>query len=272
MKQIISASRRTDMPAFYLDRLIECIKRREAIVPNPYSGRESRIDLSPDAVHTLVLWSKNFAPFLKQAEHFKDYRLYFLFTINNMPTFEAAIPPLDERLNQLTELARRYGPERIDWRFDPVLFTENGPAMEIDDFKRIAEHVVKCGVRRVIFSFLDIYGKVRARNNSMNLGIVDPPHEVKTAYAVKLSQAAQELGLSLMSCSEESLSVEGINPSSCIDGRLLSELAGETASKAKDTGQRKACKCTLSRDIGSYSQMPCPHGCLYCYANPVIEK
>ncbi len=270
MKQVISASRRTDMPGCYLDRLTDCLKRREALVPNPYSGRINRVDLDPDSVHTLVLWSKNFGPFLENDRTFHDYRLYFLFTINDMSTLEPNIPPLEDRLAQLRELALRYGAERVGWRFDPVVFTHDGPIMIPDTFRRIAEIAVESGLTRCIFSFLNLYGKVKARNNSLKLGIVDPPLSQKQDYASMLLELAGEIGIDLESCCEPEVDVPGIAHSSCIDGVLLSRLVGEPASIVKDSGQRKDCRCTKSRDIGSYRDMPCPHGCRYCYANPVI--
>ena len=105
MKQVISASRRTDIPAWYLDRLIGFVHQGYAVVANPFSGKTSRVDLSPDHVHTLVLWSKNFGLFLQKMEQFKEYQLYFLFTINDLPDYEPSLPPLSERIGQLHELA-----------------------------------------------------------------------------------------------------------------------------------------------------------------------
>jgi len=272
MKQVISASRRTDMPAWYPEVLKDCIRRRYAESANPYSGKKSRIDLDPGRVHTIVLWSKNFAPFLGMQDVFRDYRLYFLFTINDMPGLEPAVPPLEDRLDQLRELALRYGAERIGWRFDPVVFDADGPVSAAASYAEIAAEAAKAGVKRSIFSFLDMYGKVRARNERFGLRIVDPPDDVRLSYARDLARTAARYGLILESCSEKLAPVEGIKKSSCIDGRLLARLAGEPVSLARDTGQRPECNCTASRDIGSYRDMPCPHGCLYCYANPVTNQ
>lgn len=270
MKHVISASRRTDMPSCYLDVLIDFIRRGQAEVPNPYSGRTAIVDLRPENVHTIVLWSKNFGPFLARDSVFTPYRLYFLFTINDMPGLEPGVPTLDERLEQAEELARRYGPERIGWRYDPVVFRTDAPVSTIDSFEAIGSRLARAGVTRAIFSFLDLYGKVRARNRSLGLGIVDPPLQVKLDYASRLAEAAASLGMSLQSCCESLAVLDGITPSSCIDGALLSRLAGEPAPALRDKGQRKNCGCTVSRDIGSYRDMPCANGCLYCYANPVI--
>lgn len=269
MKEVISASRRTDMPACYLDRLLGFIEQGYAGVSNPYSGKKAIIDLKPGNVHTIVLWSKNFGKFLEKSGCFSKYHLYFLFTINNMPDLEPGIPPLSERLAQVKELAERFGPERIAWRYDPVIFDSLGPVSTVETFQRIGESVVKAGVKRAIFSFLDIYGKVKARREKFALNIVDPPVSCKIEYASRLAGAADDIGISLESCSETPGAVDGITPSACIDGRLLSELSGKPAKTEKDKGQRAACNCTVSRDIGSYSEMPCYNGCLYCYANPV---
>jgi len=272
MKTIISASRRTDMPRWYLDRLVASVRSGSAEVPNPYSGKTHTVSLAPENVHTLVLWSKDFSRFLEQIGEFRGYNRYFLFTINDMPVFEPALPPLRTRMDQAVELARRFGPERIGWRFDPVVFTHDGPVMTPDTFRRIAAPLADAGISRAIFSFLDLYGKVEERNRRFGLGITDPSDEVKRAYAAELLSAAHEMDMTLESCCEPLCDGLGIKRSACIDGALLERLAGEPASRAKDGGQREACGCTISRDIGSYAEMPCPHGCLYCYANPVIHE
>ena len=272
MKTIISASRRTDMPRWYLDRLVASVRSGSADVPNPRSGKMHTVSLAPGDVHTIVLWSKDFSHFLERSGEFRKYNQFFLFTINDMPALEPSLPSLSARIDQATELARRFGPERIGWRFDPVVFTHDGPVMTPDTFRRIAAPLADAGISRAIFSFLDLYGKVEARNRRFGLCITNPPDEVKRAYAAELLTAAHEMGMTLESCCEPICEGLGIKRSACIDGALLERLAGEPASRAKDGGQREACGCTVSRDIGSYADMPCPHGCFYCYANPVIHK
>ncbi|MFC1528726.1 DUF1848 family protein [Candidatus Latescibacterota bacterium] len=161
MKEIISASRRTDMPACYLDRLVAFVKQGFAEVTHPWSGEKTSVDLRPENVHTLVLWSKNFSGFLRKSMFFNKYHLYFLFTINDMPHLEPGIPALSDRLDQLRELAERFGSESVAWRYDPVIFTVDGPVSTVETFERIGEYVRNAGIKRVIFSFLDLYGKVK---------------------------------------------------------------------------------------------------------------
>lgn len=270
MKTVISASRRTDLPGRYIDRLIAFVRQGGADVANPFSGAVTHVDMRPEKVHTLVLWSKNFGSFLEHDRHFVDYRLYFLFTINDMPSLEPGVPSLNTRLEQAEEIARRYGSERIGWRFDPVVFRTGRPVSGVDDFERIGARLAGFGTKRAIFSFLDLYGKVKKRSDAYGLGLIDPPDSLKREFALSLAEKAAAIGMTLESCCETIAGVPGIRPSSCIDGRLLGMLAGEPASEAKDSGQRKACNCTASRDIGSYRDMPCKNGCLYCYANPVV--
>jgi DNA repair photolyase len=271
LKEVVSASRRTDMPAFYLDKLINDINKGFAEVRNPFSGKVSEVSLDPEKVHSLVLWSKNFGPFLKKKDCFSHYGLYFLFTVNDMPQLEPNVPPLSERLDTMSGLSEKFGPERIAWRFDPVVFSPGGKVAVIDVFSKIADKVALMGIKRVIFSFMDNYPKIDRRLKEKNISLSVFDDEKKREIARELSAISHELGLTLENCCDDIGEAEGVTKRGCIDGALLSALAGGPADIRKDTGQRKTCLCTKSRDFGSYSDMPCPHGCLYCYANPVIN-
>ena len=82
MKNVISASRRTDIPAYYINWFMEKVREGEVIVQNPfYKKKYSRIDLRPDSVEWIVFWSRNYAKLLKYRSIFEQYRLFFHFTI-----------------------------------------------------------------------------------------------------------------------------------------------------------------------------------------------
>ena len=279
MKTVISASRRSDLVAFFPDWLAAALRERHARVLGP-RGRVVDVDLNPRSVHTLVLWSKDFGNLLRNRARLKDLlaahdQLYFHFTVTGLggTPLEPGAPSPDEGLAQLAPLVAVAGrPERVSLRFDPVVFWREGGAVRsnLAFFKRAAEAAAGCGVRDIRMSFAQWYPKARKRAASRGFDLVDPPHEEKRDRVAALAAEAGERGLSLWACTQPFLAgVEGVRPSACIDGPLLGRLhpAGEPASRRKDLGQRPGCRCTESRDIGSYTQA-CPHGCVYCYANP----
>lgn len=273
MKQVISCSRRTDVPAFYLPWLIKCIKRGYAEVLNWHNNRWYKVSLRPEDVHTVVLWSKNFRPFLAHRLHFNDYHLFYNFTLNSCPRLEPKLPPLQERLAQMRELIELYGIERVQWRFDPIVLWDIGRKSNLDGFELLAEEVSRLGITRCYFSFATWYPKVGARLQRMGFPFYHPSLEERCEIAGNLADIAGNHGITLFACcNDELVGVNGINKAHCIDGGVLSLLAGESCALKKDEGQRPDCGCTKSRDIGSYNNMPCYHACLYCYANPAPFK
>jgi len=251
---------------------------------NPYNRRKSTFPVSPDTVHSIVLWSKNYGPLIDSGYDVHlvraGYPLFFNFTINTRdPLLEPRVPPLSERLRQLEALSRRHDPRAIAWRFDPVCFYRRGTGPVTDnlaDFETIARRAAACGVRRCITSFMDDYAKIRRRVAALTeFEFVFPPLAEKVAIVLQMNRILQELGMTLFTCCEkqvlEALPPDtGIRPASCIPSDLLAELYGGRPSLKKDTGQRvrQGCGCYVSVDVGSYDLHPCRHNCLYCYANP----
>ncbi len=284
---VISASRRTDIPAFYMDWFMEQVKIGEFIVRNPYNQKVKRVTVTPDYVHTIVFWSKNFDPFLqgKYGEKLEKmgYHLFFNFTINsNLPILEPGVPDLKRRLFQLQNLCHRFRPDSVTWRFDPVCFyTFNGKDMEnnLVNFSLIADTASKCGVIRCITSFMDYYPKIRKRVQSLkNFDFMDPLLEYKREIILKMEKELFGKNIHLFTCCEnEILKIlppdSKITKSSCIPNDLLMKLFGGKLSCKKDTGQRvkDGCGCMISVDIGSYKDHPCFHNCLFCYANPTVR-
>jgi len=281
---VISASRRTDIPAFYMKWFMEQIQKGTFEVVNPYSGKVSIVPATPDKVHTIVLWSKNFGPFIDGGFGGKleknGYHLFFNFTINSdVPVLEPNVPPLGERIGQLEYLCGHYDPKSVNWRFDPICCyrTDDGKTRDnLHDFTRIAGKAFQCGIKRCITSFMDHYPKIRKRIESLKgFFFIDPPLETKREMLLNLKKELTAKEIELQTCCErellESLAPgSGIAGSSCIPNHLLLELFGGRLSLKRDAGQRikNGCGCRVSVDIGSYHLHPCYHNCLFCYANP----
>jgi hypothetical protein len=284
LKFVLSASRRTDIPAFYMDWFMDRIANGAFEVKNPYNAQIRHVAATAATVHTIVFWSKNFGPFLdgRFGERLKKmgFNLFFNFTLNSESAIlEPNVPPLSNRLNQLSELAATYPPESITWRFDPVCryVTPMGSSMEnFGDFDKITEHAGNLGITRCITSFMDLYSKVQKRAaKAQSLSFLPIPIEEQGRMLGAMETRLKAFGLQLFICCEKEL-LQSLPPAStikaaaCIPNDLLMRLFGGTLSLKKDAGQRVSagCGCRVSVDIGAYDQHPCFHNCLYCYANP----
>ena len=292
-KQIISASRRTDIPAFYLDWFMERIRKGYFNVTNPYNKVTKKIDAQPDKVHTIVFWSKNYAEFLKLRISDKlkkmGYNLFFHFSINSESSMlEPFVPPLKERLLQLGRLCEINDCRNIAWRFDPICYykTSSG-SMEnnLSDFVEIADKASELGVPRCITSFADRYRKIEKRIQFLKDKGMDVPLLVDIAPTKKkeiierMAGLLDKKGIKLSLCSEKELFSDvvekaNIAESACISGKLFGKLFKGDPEIKRDYGQRakKGCKCSKSVDIGSYELHPCFHNCIFCYANPAVDQ
>ncbi len=281
---VISASRRTDIPAFYMEWFMEGIRKREFEVINPYNRQRYLVPADSEKVHTIVFWSKNFRIFLdrRYGETLEKmgYHLFFNFTVNSESVLlEPNVPPLKDRLDQLGELCRRFGGRAVNWRFDPICFFRIGDhdvRHNLDNFVKISDYAEKSGVERCVTSFMDHYPKIDKRMAGMDgVLFVDPLDEKKVAILLHMETQLLQRKIHLFTCCEKSLvdilpKESTIKDSSCIPNDLLVELYGGRVSLKQDKGQRmkSGCGCMESRDVGSYHLHPCFHNCLFCYANP----
>lgn len=276
---VVSASKRTDIPAFYLKWLIGRVAAGWVDVPNPlFRHKVTRVSLQPADVAWIVFWSKNYAVFCRQAAAFDAYRLFFQFTINPPSALlEPDLPPTAQALAQMAFLAARYGPERVVWRYDPVtVWREGGHERSNYDpawFAATARRVAALGISQVVTSFADPYRKVlrRIQRRHPGLELLDPPDATRQAWVAELREIAIGYGIALESCAEPA--IEGIlGRGSCIDGRRLTQLGGAPVSRAlasdSQVAHRAACGCTRHVDIGDYLAQECGYRCLYCYAKP----
>ena len=275
---IISASRRTDIPAFYSEWFMTRIREGYFHRVNPFNNRQiSGFSLKPEHVEAICFWTKNPQPLMQHLNQLdrRGYNYYFQFTLNPYNSiFEADLPPLDVRIATFRELSGRIGPERVIWRYDPVILTSITPvSWHLEQAEQIAA-LLKDATSRLVFSFYDFYGWGRRRLNRALQGsgitledITLPDHrDALEDIARGFRSIADRYGMQIFSCSEEvDLSGFGIGHGACIDGGLIRDLSGVNTVLKKDRNQRKACRCVESVDMGAYNT--CRFGCAYCYAN-----
>jgi hypothetical protein len=278
---IISASRRTDVPAFYSEWLVNRLRAGWCEVPNPFNRSQvSRVSLRPEDVDVIVFWTRYARPLVPHLDEIdaRGYRSYFLYTLVDYPRpIETATPAPAAAVAAFRELSGRVGPGRVVWRYDPILLGEPaGAAFHRERFERLAG-LLEGATWRVVVSVVDIYRKMRRRLRDLEAGgvrITDEtgvePAELAELLASIAATAAAH-GMTATSCSEAiDMGRYGIQPGKCIDDRLIRELFGISVSGTKDPSQRAACGCVTSRDIGMYDT--CVFGCQYCYATSSLER
>ena len=266
---IISASRRTDIPAFYAEWFANRVREGFVCVRNPMNAHQvSRVSLDPALVDCIVFWTKNPAPMLEHLDAFAAYPYYFQATLTGYGRdVEGNLPDKHEvLLPAMKELARRIGPERVVWRYDPILFNEKyTPQYHLRAVREIAEELEGC-TEKCVISFVDTYQ--RNRKSIETLGARDdlPSEREFRAFATELADTVRAHGMACASCAERvNLADCGIEHNCCVDRTLIERILGCPLDVKKDKTQRPECGCVTSIDVGTYNT--CPHGCRYCYAN-----
>ncbi len=262
------------------------VSRGFIAVINPFNRQVKRVAVSPERVHTMVFWSKNFGPYLagRYGERLQalGYHLLFNFTVNSRsPILEPGVPDLDQRLDQLRQLCHRFGSASVQWRFDPIChFTRQTDAIEtnLDDFETIATAAGACGIGTCTTSFMDHYRKIKRRTRDRII-FVDPSPAERIAILQNMEEVLSPLGIQLDLCSEKTVLAQlpaesTIKAAACISGRRIMAVHGGRVSQRQDSGQRKksGCGCTVAVDVGSYHLHPCHHNCQFCYANPACDR
>ncbi len=267
---IISASYKTDIPAFYGPWFMNRLGAGSVRVKNPHGGPAFTVDLRREAVDGFVFWTRNLGPFMAQLDEIRrrDFPFVVQYTITAYPRpLESATIEDGDAIRHLRRIAELFGRRAGVWRYDPVIFTSlTPPAWHRANFARLA-HALGGAVDEVVVSFVQAYRKT-ARN--MNRAARDhgfawhhPADDEKRALLAELAELAARAGLRLTLCGQPELIIPGLSPASCIDAERLAQVAGQPI-EARRKPHRETCACWTSRDIGDYDS--CPHGCVYCYA------
>lgn len=301
---IVSASRSTDIPAFYAEWFFHRLQKGYSAWTNPFNGVKSHV--SYEKTRFIVFWSKNPRPLLPYLHILKERNIkcYIQYTLNDYEQEKLEkVPSLVSRIDTFKQLVDQLGAGTVIWRFDPLILTAN---IDIEKLLMKIENIgdkLRGYTEKLVFSYADIlsYRKVQNNLQKSNIPYRDWTEPQMIEFAEQLSALNQKWNYTLATCGEKiDLKRFAIEKNHCVDYDLLVRLAhddselmkfiGATIKKRKynlfgeadplpasaielsddryvikDGGQREFCGCMKSKDIGEYNT--CPHLCEYCYAN-----
>ena len=271
---IVSASRATDIPAFFSSWFLDRLDKGYCVWKNPYNGKDSYVSFTN--THFIVFWSKNPAPLIPYLQKLKERGIgfYIQYTLNDyeQECLEPNVPRLTDRIDTFKRIVDAYGHGSVVWRFDPLILTDRIGIHELLQKNRRLSSELNGYTEKLVFSFADVAGYKKVGMNLQRSGVNYREWAEKDMLEFADGLHRLNLPLKLATCAEPiDLSTYGIEHNLCIDPELISRLAPDDQAlqmwlfgATKDSGQRKACGCILSKDIGRYNT--CTHGCLYCYA------
>ncbi|EPR43492.1 protein of unknown function DUF1848 [Desulfovibrio sp. X2] len=291
--EIISASRSTDIPAFYSKWFFNRLKAGYSKWINPFNRRSQFI--SYKNVRAVIFWSKNPKPLLPYLHILEENEIgyYIHFTVNDYEeeNLEPSVPPLASRVETFKTISEKIGPDRVIWRFDPLILTKSIDANKLLKKIKNVGDILHGYTSRLVFSFADVCNYKKVQNNLKRQNIIHKDFTLSDIEHLSsgISSLCSGWGMPAFTCGESiDLSEFGIQHNKCIDDSLILKITNnhpdilklfgmDTNSQLslfehvakeknlKDQGQRNECGCIISKDIGQYNT--CPHKCVYCYAN-----
>lgn len=266
----MSASRRTDIPAFYSDWFVNRLREGFVLVRNPFRPHQvSRVSLKPETLDAIVFWTKNAQPMRENLKIVDEMGIPYAFQYTITPysrDVERDVPDKEEICRNFQELSKKLGKQRVIWRYDPVILnTRFSVSWHTGMFEKMCR-VLENYTDTCIFSFADRYAKTERNAKFLAIGAAsDHEADLQEEIAGEFSGIASEHGMELKTCCEAGdFSRYGIGQASCIGKKLLANLLDTPFQVKPDRNQRSHCGCVESIDIGAYDT--CRHGCVYCYA------
>ena len=311
---VVSASRSTDIPAFYADWFFHRLNQGYSAWTNPFNGVKSYVGY--DDTKFIVFWSKNPRPLLRYLDVLRQKGIgcYVQYTLNDYEEdgLERGVRPLAERIETFKLLVDQLGKGAVVWRFDPLILTDK---IDMDKLLKKIENIgdqLRNYTEKLVFSFADIESYKKVKNNLQRsyINYIEwtKPQMIEFANRLVALNKSKGWNFDLATCGEIA-DLDGVQHNHCVDDRLMVRFGNnspellkflgaeikdpnysdslfaefepvEIPSDAillddgryivinqnnKDKGQRIACGCMKSKDIGEYNT--CPHRCEYCYAN-----
>ncbi len=230
MPEIVSASRSTDIPAFYADWFFRRLKVGYSAWTNPFNGTKSYV--SYKNTRFIVFWSKNPKPLFGHLNELKDRNIgfYLQYTLNDYEKegLEKGVPPLEERIDTFKRLVDKLGKGRVIWRFDPMILTDQ---IGLDDLLRKVENIgdrLQGHTEKLVFSYADIasYKKVKSNLEKSRINYQEWTEPQMEEFARRLSELNQKWRYQLATCGEK-IDIEryGIQHNRCVDDDLMIRFA-----------------------------------------------
>ena len=272
---IISASTRTDIPAFFSDWFISRWKKGKFLSVNRFGLKEYILNKNARVV---VFWTKNPAPLLNRIDDLNalGVNYYYQYTLNDYDEegLEPNVPPLKDRVKTFIDLSKKIGKNRVVWRFDPLMLTKNIDAEKlIQKVYSLADQIAGY-TESLVVSLANLNKHKNVKRKLENAGIRDFSEGEIEFVAKKLVEVGKTFTIDVVACRDEGLTKYGISPNKCIDDDLMKRVFSQDkklmaflgdGTGLKNKGQIKTCGCIVSKDIGHFNT--CQHFCVYCYAN-----
>lgn len=241
---IISASRSTDIPAFYSKWFFNRLAKGYCAWYNPFN--QKKMYISFDHCKVVVFWTKNpkpIIPYLHELDE-RGIHYYFQVTLNDYVKegFEPCVSSVEERVETFKQLSRIVGADRVIWRFDPLIITQSlTPRMLLTKIWHIG-NMLKGYTNKLVFSFVDVKAYRKVQSNLVKETPFFSKNDVETAELnenqrqevidglVKIRQAWKDQGwdVALATCAEAfDYDSYGIEHNRCIDGELMERIFGD---------------------------------------------
>jgi hypothetical protein len=238
---IVSASRSTDIPAFYAKWFINRLRAGYCVWYNPFSRQKMYISFAN--CKAVVFWTKNpkpLIPYLKELDE-RGIHYYFQYTMNDYgkENFEPNVPPIEKRIETFKELSQQIGKERVIWRFDPLVVTPQlSPRELLTRIWHIGNQIKGC-TDKLVFSFIDVNGYRKVQSNLVKEtnSFTEESIENSEFTQEQMNEIADGLAkcrdawakddrqISLGTCGEKiDLDKYGIEHNRCIDGELMKRI------------------------------------------------
>lgn len=227
---IVSASRSTDIPAFYAEWFFNRLKKGYSAWTNPFNGVQSYV--SYEKTRFIVFWSKYPRPLIPFLDYLKERGIncYIQYSLNDYEEegLEKGVPPLQERIETFKELVNKLGKGSVVWRFDPLILTDQISVEKLlNKVENIGNQLVGF-TEKLVFSYADIteYRKVKSNLEANHINYQLFTEETMRQFAAGLDKLNEKWGFELATCGERiNLEEYHVAHNHCVDDALIAKIA-----------------------------------------------